>query len=70
MFGDLESNVFYLIIVSFFVFVCSMGYTIANQEKKCIDGRVHKLVPNAVYWQGTGFSCKPLTVKETLDAKD
>ena len=66
MFGDLESNVFYLIIVSFFVFTCSMGYTIANQEKKCIDGQIHNLNANE-YWQATGFHCTPLSSEETLD---
>ena len=66
MFGDLESNVFYLIIVSLFVFACSMGYTIANQEKKCIDGRVHELVTNE-YWKATVWHCTPLSSEETLD---
>jgi len=44
-----------LLIIAFGVGIS----VIANQEKKCIDGRVHKL-HTGEYWQGTGFTCKPL----------
>jgi hypothetical protein len=39
--------------------ITSLIYGIGSQEKKCIDGQVHKLVSDE-YWRGTGFTCKPL----------
>jgi hypothetical protein len=45
-----------LLIIAFGVGIS----VIANQEKKCIDGQIHKLVSDK-YWQGTGFTCKPLS---------
>ena len=39
--------------------IINMIYYIGSQEKKCIDGQVHKLVSDK-YWRGTGFTCKPL----------
>ena len=45
------------------VFVCTIVtsaiYYIGSQEKKCIDEQIHRLVSDK-YWQGTGFTCKPL----------
>tara|TARA_R110002126_G_scaffold196402_1_gene344358 strand:+ start:287 stop:481 length:195 start_codon:yes stop_codon:yes gene_type:complete len=39
--------------------ITNLIYGIGSQEKKCIDGQIHKLVSDK-YWQGTGFTCKPL----------
>lgn len=45
----------------------SMIYVIGSQEKKCIDGKVHKLHAGE-YWQGTGFTCKPLSNQRINEA--
>ena len=40
--------------------ITSLIYGIGSQKKKCIDGKVHKLHAGE-YWQGTDFTCKPLS---------
>mgnify|MGYP003626643169 FL=1 len=48
-----------LCLLFFASVITSLIYGIGSQEKKCIDGKVHKLHADK-YWQGTGFTCKPL----------
>ena len=52
----------FFLAVFVWTILASAIYYISGQEKKCIDGKVHKLVSNE-YWQGTGFTCKPLSDK-------
>ena len=62
----LKKELYFWIFLGFII-LGSWVNAIVGQEKKCIDGKIHSLSTDK-YWKGTGFSCKPLSSEETLDA--